>query len=38
MTAGAPWLQIMLFAERKDYELVNSLYLKAAKDFKGKVC
>lgn len=38
MTAGASWLQIMLFAESKDYERVKPLYLEAAKDFKGKVC
>lgn len=30
-------LHVLLFAEKKDYENVKSLYLEAAKDFKGKV-
>lgn len=31
------WLQVLLFAEAKDYDSVKSLYLDAAKHFKGKV-
>jgi len=34
---GASWLQILLFAESKDYEGIKPLYLEAAKQFKGKV-
>ena len=33
----AAWLQVLLFAENKDYDNVKSLYLEAAKHFKGKV-
>lgn len=38
MTACPTLLQVLLFAENKDYENIKSLYLEAAKDIKGKVC
>ncbi|KAG0614942.1 hypothetical protein M758_5G002500 [Ceratodon purpureus] len=38
MVYGSPMkLHVLLFAEKMDYENVRSLYLEAAKDFKGKV-
>lgn len=35
--ASAMKLHVLLFAESKDYDNVKSLYLEAARDFKGKI-